>query len=174
MILNTKAHHKARRLMTAVLLLMFAALGAAAQDLPGIPQPGLEEIEPVTDDELETFAAAFNEVQALQSELDSEMNETLNESDLDPQRFFEINELVQQTTPGTELPGVGDEELAAYEATFERLIDVQYEIQMRMVEAVLDHDMDIDRFNEIAMAIQFDETLLNRLRPYLEEEVEGV
>ncbi len=70
---------------------------------------------------------------------------------------------------------MSDEELAAYEEIFDYLINVQYEIQMKMVEAVLDRDMDIERFNEIAMAVQFDAELLERLRPYLaEEQFEGV
>ena len=175
MIFFTQAYRRAGRILTALLLLVFATAAAVAQEAPDMELPEQEEIESVTDEELEAFAAAFNDVQVLQAELDAEMNEALNESDLDPDRFFEINELVQRSTPGDEFPGVSDEELAAYEEIFERLIDVQYEVQMKMVEAVLDHDMEIDRFNEIAMAIQVDEELLNRLRPYLvDPQFEGV
>jgi hypothetical protein len=171
----TEARRSAMRVCTVMLLLVFATFTAVAQEPPGMMLPEPEEIEPVTDEELETFASAFNDVQVLQAELDAQMNEALDASELGSQRFLEINELVQRTTPGEEIPGVSDEEFAAYEEIFDYLINVQYEIQMKMVEAVLDRDMDIERFNEIAMAVQFDAELLERLRPYLaEEQFEGV
>lgn len=161
-----------RRIAAVTAIFGLAAFAAAAQEEPGFGFPGETEIEPVAQDELEDFAVAFYEVQILQTQLDEEVNETLDESELDVQRFYEINEVAQGADGETDLPGVSDDELVAYQDTLRELIDIQTVIQTRMIEAVEDQDMEVDRFNEIIVALRTDEELVERLRPHLEEQME--
>ncbi len=161
-----------RRAAALAALLGFAAFAATAQEAPGFAFPGEVDIAPVTDEELEDFTVAFYEVQILQAQLDEEVNEVLDEAELDVQRFYEINELAQKAEGEPELPGVTDDELEAYQDTLGELIDIQTVIQTRMIEAVEDQEMEVERFNEIILALRTDEELVERLRPLLEKHME--
>lgn len=160
-----------RRIAALAAVLGLVAVAATAQEQPGFGFPGETEIEPVGQEELEDFAVAFYEVQILQAQLDEEINETIDESELDAQRFYEINEVAQATDGEPDLPGVGDDELEAYQDTLRELIDIQTVVQTRMIEAVEDQDMEVDRFNEIVVALRTEEELVERLRPLLEEQM---
>ncbi len=161
-----------RRVAAITAMFGLAAFAATAQEEPGFGSPGETEIEPVAQEELEDFAVAFYEVQILQTQLDEEINETLDESELDVQRFYEINEVAQAADGEPDIPGVSDDELEAYQDTLRELIDIQTVVQTRMIEAVEDQEIEVDRFNEIIVALRTDEALVERLRPLLEEQME--
>ena len=151
------------------LFLPIATVGLLAQQAADIEEPGRQEIEPVSEDELDGFAVALYEVQVLQAELEEQVDTTLGESELGEQRFHEINELAQNPPASGELPGVSDGELVAYQETLRVLVETHNEVQERMVDVVLDQDLEVDRFNEIIIALRTDEELLGRLRPRMEE-----
>lgn len=151
------------------LILSLAGLSLFGQQAPGLEVPEPQEIEPVGEDELDGFAVALYEVQVLQAELEEQVGVKLEESVLGEQRFYEINELAQNASGSGDLPGVSDAELIAYQETLRELVETHNEVQERMVDVVHDQDLEIDRFNEIIIALRTDETLLDRLRPRMEE-----
>jgi len=153
-----------------VLPLLLVAPIMDAQSPPGSVESG--ELEPVGDEELEDFVIAFISVQELQNEMNEMTDERISESELDESRFFEINEIAQQSD-SSDLSSIGDDELAEYREVLEDLIEIQNEQQAEMVDAVKAKDLTVDRFNRIMLALRDDSELAGRAEEVLEAAVDG-
>jgi hypothetical protein len=162
-------HTRGARGLVLLLLLLLAATGLGAQTLPGMEQA--PPAEPVSDGELQDFASAYGEVQVLQQELDLEINSTLEDSEMDPDRFFALNQMAQESDPSEGLPGVSDDELTEYRDLLGDLMAIQETMENRMVSAVEEEDLTVERFNEIIVAIQQDQELAERAQSYIQEAV---
>jgi len=150
--------------------LLLAAPSLGAQSPPGLEQTG--PAEPVEDEELDGFVVAFLEVQDIQSELTERTDERVEESELSVERFYEINQLAQQSDSSNGLAGVDDHELAEYQTVLEDVLEIQNSRQEEMVEVVEEEGLSVDRFNEIMIGIREDEELAARAEHALEETIE--
>ena len=125
-------------------------------------QPEAPQVE-VGSAELDQFAEAMNQVQEIQIDSQSRIENQITESELDQQRFQEIHSA--SINPQIELPDdVSEAEQAAYDELLEQLVEVEQEAQGEMQTAVQDAGLDVQRFNEIATAIQQDDELWQRLQ----------
>jgi len=158
---NAFADAAARR-MTLFLPLLLAAAGATAQP---------EQTASVSSDELKTFAVVYVEVRVLQTELEEKVDEVLERSDLDEDRFDEINRAAQESD-ASEMTGVTDAELDEHRNVIEDLLSVQDEVQHRMVNTVRKEGLTVERFNEIIDAVQTDPDLQTRAEATMERLIE--
>ncbi len=158
------------RMSALVVVLLLAAVGLGAQTLPGNEPP---PIDPVEEEEIESFAIAYIEVQAIQVELNEQIESRLDESTLDAERFYAINEMAQNAGSEEGFPGVDDEELAEYRDVLQDLLSIQESLQNEMVEVVTSEELTTERFNEIIVAMQQDPDLAERVQSYLERETQS-
>jgi len=163
-------NERSLRVSALVLVLLLGALGLGAQTLPGTEAP---PIDPVEEEEIESFAIAYIEIQSIQVELNEQINSRLEESTLGAERFYAINEMAQNSGPEDGFPGVSDEELAEYRDVLQDVLTIQESLQNEMVEVVTNEELTTERFNEIIAAIQQDPDLAERVQTYLERETQS-
>lgn len=116
----------------------------------------------VTNEELEQFASAVEQVQTLQQEMASDSQARVADSDMGEARFQELFQ-AQQSGSEPENPAT-DAESQEFDEIIAELQQIQQQSNQRMVEAVQDEGLDVQRFNEIARAVQQDQNLMQRLR----------
>ncbi|MFP4508792.1 MAG: DUF4168 domain-containing protein [Spirochaetaceae bacterium] len=164
---------KIRRTIVILVLLTLTAGGAFAQFAPegeapqgNPPQPGLapspEPVEVTLEDgELEQFARALIEVQIIQQDAQVAIQEVLDESDFDMMRFQEIHQsmMMEQGLP----ENVDESEEEEYETVLNEIQDVEMDAAADMEDAVVDQDLAVERFNEIAAAVPQDNELAEEL-----------
>ncbi|MEX2443936.1 MAG: DUF4168 domain-containing protein [Alkalispirochaeta sp.] len=116
----------------------------------------------VSDQELESFVAALQEVQEVQQEMATESQESVQSSDMGEERF---QELYQARQSGSEPANAAtDAENEEFEQLMADIQAIQQESNEAMVEAVEDEGLGVQRFNEIAQAIQQDQSLMQRMQ----------
>ena len=138
------------------------------QQAPDDPmqQPEAPQVE-VDSNELDQFAGAMNEVQEIQIDSQSQIEAQIEDSELDQQRFQEIHSA--SINPQVEAPeDISDVEQSEYDNLLDELVEVEQEAQQEMQAAVQDAGLDVERFNEIATAIQQDDELWQRLQERME------
>lgn len=116
----------------------------------------------VSDQELESFVSALQEVQAVQQEMATESQESVQGSDMGEERF---QELYQARQSGSEPANAAtDAENQEFEELMADIQAIQQESNEAMVEAVEDEGLEVQRFNEIAQAVQQDQSLMQRMQ----------
>lgn len=163
---------KTRRSVTP--LIMGAVIGAVSMIFaaPVVAQTGFEappqqaEID-VSDGELASFADAMGDLQEIQFEAQTEVNEMVEGSELDTARFNEIHNALNN--PEFDMPAdVTDGERDVYESLIGSIGEVEQEMQADIQTVVTDAGLEVERFNEIAMAVQSDPELFERLQEYMQ------
>ncbi len=151
-------------LTVLILAALFVTPVAAQQEGFDDPmqQPEAPQVD-VDSAELDQFADAMNEVQEIQIDSQTRIESEIDASELDQQRFQEIHSAA--INPQVEAPeDISDAEQAAYDDLLDDLVNVEQEAQEEMQMAVQDAGLDVERFNEIATAIQQDDELWQRLQ----------
>lgn len=143
-----------------VLPLVIAPLEAGAQSAP--------DTEAVSERELQDFAEALPEVQAIQDEMETEISAAIDQSGLSEERFFEIHQQVQQDPGEDPAAGLEEPELKAYRETLTEITDVQNGAQEKMTAAVEATGLEMRRFYQIVMLAREDRALMERLNRYLD------
>jgi len=150
-------------IVAVALLLVFSA--PAMAQMPDLGQQ--PEIEQVTDDELNRFVTALQLVEEIQIETQATMSEAIEARGMSEQRFSEIHSV--QQNPEMDLgDDISDAEEEAYEVVLAELIEVQQSAQQDMQSAVAGEGFDVQRFNEIIMAIQQDPQLAQQVQEMLQ------
>jgi len=149
-------------LAVAVFLVFGAPLMAQMPDLGEQP-----EVEEVSDEELDRFVTALQAVEQIQIETQATMTEAIEAEGMSEERFSQIHSA--QQNPEMEL---GDDVTAAeeeaYESVLATLMEVQQTAQGDMQDAVAEEGFDVQRFNEIIIAIQQDPELAQQVQQMLE------
>ncbi|TVQ23966.1 MAG: DUF4168 domain-containing protein [Spirochaetaceae bacterium] len=165
---------KGTRIITGIVMLLalggalsfaqFAPEGQAppgGQDAPGLaPAPAPVEVD-LEDGELERFTRALIEVQIIQQEAQVEIQQVIDASSLDMMRFQELHQsmMMQQGLPAD----VADNEEAEYETVIADIQDLEVGAATEMEDAVVNQELAVERFNEIAEAIPHDPDLAEEL-----------
>ncbi|MFP4132776.1 MAG: DUF4168 domain-containing protein [Halothece sp.] len=151
----------------ALLLLITFSTPALAQNSISIAQaPQAPETEPATDisdQELEQFATAIQEIETIQMESRNQVGQTIEDEGLTPQQFRDI--LEAQRDPEIENEA-SDEELEQFESATQQLVQIQRETQVDMRKAVEATGLEVERFQEIFAAV--------REQPELRQEVQQI
>ena len=116
----------------------------------------------VSDTELESFATALQDVQEIRQGMAEETQQAVGESPLEQQRFEEIYGARQ--SGGQQDAGTTDAENRQFEELMSQIQQIQQQSNEEMVQAVEDEGLSVQRFNEIAQAIQQNPELQQEFR----------
>lgn len=145
-----------RALITATILLGIVAPTVIAQE----SSPGSDVS--VTDQELEQFVAALEEIQEIQEQMVADTEASVEDSSMERGRFEELLQANQNGTPPQSEPN--EAEQAEFQRLLQEIQTIQRDSNQLMVEAVRSEEMEVRRYNQIAQALQQDPALMERLQ----------
>lgn len=159
---------KSQSIFTGIIAAVFAmfAMPAEAQ-FQQPPQDQAPQIE-VSDEELQVFVDASMNAQTVQAQSQQEMVAIVDDEGIDVQTYNEIMQ-AQQMGQSTDELDVSAEDMEKFETAFEKIEEIEQEMEADLTEAIEDEGMDMDRFQEINMAVQQDPELQQRVQQMIQE-----
>lgn len=147
----SKIVKKGAMLLCMMAVMSFMSFVYAQQG--GLPQaPQQQEVkEDYSQEELQQFIQANEEVAKVQQEGEQEMIKSIEEGGLDVDTFNEI--LMARQNPDAEV-NASEEELEKFGQISQEIIKVQQGLQQEVVKAVEDTGMDINKYSEMMIAYQ--------------------
>lgn len=117
----------------------------------------------VSQDELKKFASAIKKLQPIQQEAETQITQAIQQQELSEQRFGEIYQSRQnpKAKPTTKIT---PEENKKFEQASTRIQKIQESTQSRMEKTVQGEGLDIQRFNQIFLALRQNPQLLEQVR----------
>lgn len=153
-----------KRKMNAFLLAaaMMAGVATFAQTPELPPQQQQQQIE-VSDAELNKFAQVYQGIQVANQEIQKEMMGVIEEEDLEVPTFNEIHMAKMENQEVDASP----EDLEKYEEAVEKIEVLQVGFQERLEGLIVEEGLTVDRYQQIATALQADQELQQRLQEIL-------
>jgi len=146
---------------------MFLACGVMAQEVPAVAPPVQEDF---TEEEYKTFVKINQEVMPIQQQAEGEMMKVITDKGLDVNRFQELAQ-AQQTGKITDV-SEDPEEISKFNLAGQEVLEVQKKVQGEIKQKIEDNNMDIQRFQQIAMAYNQSETVRNKIDKMLQAQEE--
>ncbi len=159
---------KLQSIATGIIAFAFAffAIPAQAQfEMP--PQEAPPQIE-VSDDELELFIDASMNAQTVQAESQQEMIAIVDEEGIEVSTYNEIMQ-AQQMGQSVEELEISAEDVEKFESAHEQIQEIEERMERQLAQAVENEGMEMERFQEINMAIQQDPELQQRAQQKIQE-----
>lgn len=125
----------------------------------------LKQTAGVSGEELKQFASAFQEVQSINQVAQKKMAKTVQEEGLGVQRFNEIQKAQQNPKKDAQLT---EEEQKQYKSATMEIQKIQSKSQKKMQAKIVEEGLSVNRYQEIAMALQKDPELQKRIQKYIE------
>lgn len=138
---------------------------AAFAQTQQLPQQQQQQSVEVSDGELEKFSKAFQQVRLITMEAQQEMAGVVTKEGMEIERFNEIHEATLD--PEAEVTAT-DEEKKKHEKIISNLETIQSGVQAKMGKAVQDQGITPERYEQIAMGLQNDPKLQERLKKIFE------
>ena len=159
--LDLTSTKNAVRRKTMLSLLIALLLIGAAPVLFAQSGEGAQQVD-VSQDELEQFAAALESVQSIQQEMVEETQGAVADSSLEQSRFQELYRAENGgPSPSNAASEAEEEEFAT---VMEQITEIQKGANEEMIQAVQDEGLEVQRFNQIAQAIQRNQELQQRFQ----------
>ena len=161
------------RITAAILAVSFMMLGIASsalaqgQGMPPNMQQQMPDIE-VSDSEMRNFVEVTIGAQQVQSEAQGEMIALVEESGMTVDRFNEILSGMQQGNSQEDME-VGDQEMETFDGVIEDLEVIQQGVEEQIISQIEEKDMEVERFQEINMALQMSPELQEKYQSIAEE-----
>ena len=133
---------------------------AGQQQMPGQMQQA-QDIQ-VSDQEIEKFVEAAQEVQSINMQMQKEMGKAIQDEGMKTQRFNEIHK--SQQSPQGGQANASDQEMQKYRNILEALKKQQSGIQQDMRKAIKDAGLSLQRYQQIATGARQDSSLMERLQ----------
>ncbi len=133
---------------------------------PEFDQGQAEDID-ISDEELERFVSAIVSAQELQMESQEEMMQIIEEEGISVDLYNQITQ-AQQMGQSEEEIGASAEDMENYNNALERIMEIEAELEPKMAEAIEDAGMDMERYQEINMAVQQSPELQQRIQRELQ------
>jgi hypothetical protein len=154
---NVTARRLAVGMFALILTLLVGAVGFAQSSGQGNSNQAT-----VSQEELEQFAAALENVQSIRQEMVQDTQGAVADSALDESRFQELYRADQGgPAPSSEAT---DSEQAEYDQVMQEIQQIQQQSNEDMVQAVQEEGLEVQRFNQIARAIQQNPDLQQRFQ----------
>lgn len=131
-----------------------------------IPDSQPAQVKEVSDADLRKFAQAYQEIQAENQKAQGEMRTAIEKEGLDPQRYNEIQQIVQNPDSTVDVP---KEEMAKHEKASEELNKIQSKFQTKMEATINKNGLTMVRFNEVFASIQNNPALQQKVQNILAE-----
>lgn len=155
---------------TMLIFLMFGmAVQASAQGMPPTMQQEMPDME-VSDDELTTFVEISIEAQEVNMEAQEDMIELVEEAGLSVERFNEILTGMQQGQSQADM-GMEDAEMERFDELMNNLEVIQEGVDEKVEEIVESYGMNMDRVQEIQMAVQMNPELQQKFQEIVQEKM---
>ena len=151
--------------MIAAVFAFFSVPVQAQFQMP--PQEAPPQIE-VSDEELELFIDASMTAQTVQMESQQEMIAIVDEEGIEVSTYNEIIQAQQMGQP-LENIDVSASDIEKFERAQEQIQEVEVRMERNLAEAVEEEGMEMERFQEINMAIQQDPELQQRAQQMIQE-----
>lgn len=151
---------------------LFAATSAFAQGMgqeQGQQQmPDVPTSDDVSDTELSQFVTTISEIEPIQIELQSDVEELVEEEEISFERFQQLMMAMQNPQMAQQVE-ISDEEQETIEKIQPKLSDLQMKAEEEIVEKIENNGLTIERYQAIMMGAQQDQELMTRLQEALEE-----
>ncbi|MEX0680337.1 MAG: DUF4168 domain-containing protein [Balneolales bacterium] len=148
-------------------LFIFTAVSAQGQ-FQQVPPDQAEEIPEVTDDELQVFVDASMQAQQIQMESQMEMIAIVEEEGLDVETYNEILQSRQMGQSDDEIE-VESEEIEKFETASELVGAIEQEMEGKLISAIEEEGLELDRFQQIFVAIQSSPELQQKMQQMIQE-----
>ncbi len=150
----------------ASFLLFFTILGTVAASAQiSQPQPQQQQKVEVSDGELEKFANAFQGIRMITQQAQQEMMTVVQQSGMNVEKFNKIQQA--SMNPETTVEATAEEKAKHKEIAAE-LEDMQMGYQEQMQEVIEEQDLTLQRYEQIAMGLQNDPELQERLKNHFQ------
>jgi len=146
----------------------FAISSAFAQGMGQQQMPDVPSSEDVSEEELETFVTTISDIEPIQVQLQSDIQQVLQEKEISVQRFQQLMQAMQNPQMAQQVE-ITDEERQQIQEIQPELSDLQMKAQEEMVEKIEENGMNIQRYQAIMMGAQQDQELMTRLRSALSD-----
>lgn len=150
-------------------LILFITAGAMAQ----VPMQQGQQQQVNTDfseEELEDFVEVYVKASEIQQQNETVMMQTIEEEDLELQRFNEILTSRQQQQPAEEI-NASAEELAAFNKAAEKIMTVQQEAQTE-INQLIEEEIGAEKYQQIAMAYQQSPDVQQKINEMLQNKMQ--
>lgn len=155
------------RLKRIVTSLFFTAVLGSFTAVAQTPQqmaPQQQQVE-VNDEELTNFANAYQGITVINQKAQQEMVKVVEDSGFDVKRFNEIHQA--SLDPNKEIE-VSSEEKAKHKEVVSEIEGMQSEFQADMEEVIKEQGLSVERYEQLAMALQQDTALQQRLQKLMQ------
>ena len=151
--------------MTAVIFLFGAASAQAQFQQPAPPQ---QDIPEVTDQELKTFVDASMKAQQIQTEAQIEMVTIVEEEGLEVETYNKILQGMQMGQSAEEME-VSESDVEKFEVASAQIGEIEQDMEAKLIAAIEDEGLELDRFQEIFMAVQTNPELQQKMQQMIME-----
>lgn len=157
------------RSISLILIGAFFAAGTAFAQVQGQQQqmPDVPTSDDVSDEELQQFVSTISDIEPIQMELQSDVQELVGEHDISMERFQQLMMAMQNPQMANQVE-ISDEERSKIEEIQPELNELQMSAEEEMVEKIEDNGMNVERYQAIMMGAQQDQELMARLQQELE------
>ena len=150
--------------MIAAVFTFFTVPVQAQFQMPPQEAPQIE----VSDEELELFIDASMNAQSVQMESQQEMISIVDEEGIEVSTYNEIMQAQQMGQP-LENIDVTASDIEKFESAHEQIQEVEVRMEREIAQAVEEEGMEMERFQEINVAIQQDPELQQRAQQMIQE-----
>lgn len=120
----------------------------------------IAQTQDISDQELQKFGDAFQQVRMLNQNSQQEMIKALEAEGISVDRFNAINQAEQNPNKEVE---ASDDELKKYESAMASIEEIQSDIQMQMKSKMKEAGIKFERYQQIMTMLQTDKELQQRL-----------
>ena len=120
----------------------------------------------VSDADMKLFASAFQQVQAVNQQVQNKMVGAIQAEGLDIQKF---NEIQQASQAEGEESDISEEDMAKYQKSIQAIQAVQQEAQQQMKKAIEESGLAVEKYQNIMRAVQEDPAIQAKLQEILSE-----
>lgn len=145
-----------------ILLVCFTTVGIGT-----FSQINAQEQVEVSDAELDQIASAYQGIQKVNMEAQQKVVSAVEDSGFDTDRF---NELYQASTTPEKAVEATDEEKEKFGQVMNQIQQMQVGFQKEIEEIIVDEGISMERYQTIAMALQTDTKLQQRLQSALSKQ----
>jgi len=150
--------------MAAIIFLFGAASVQAQFEQPAPPQ----DMPEVTDEELKTFVDASMKAQQIQTEAQVEMIAIVEDEGLEVETYNKILQGLQMGQSADEME-VSESDVEKFETASAQIGEIEQDMEVKLIAAIEDEGLELERFQEIFMAVQSDAGLQQKMQQMIME-----